>query len=298
MKKILNGALIALVTAIALRILFTGLEVSTGFALLFLIFMMQIIEDRYASGLSETRRLVLKTIRVGGAVVLFLTLRFLVGQALSLYPSESRILWNRSWGAFDLFWGKAAPIVLIWEILFAIVAGKLMLLWEQKKRGWTGLVNTIFVVSLAIATMQIVFPKTWATVPSLNNWDTDVATTVTTNGGWLKTIKKGFVPKSWSSDSVKTNLVVYKVFLGETNVFIPDSVDIAKIEMATDRFTGWINIPATWKMPQWRADANKGVFVQTFGEDTSTWIAPNETRTIPAVAFRLKGEGTVTLRGR
>ncbi|MEK7507676.1 MAG: hypothetical protein AAB602_01165 [Patescibacteria group bacterium] len=204
-------------------------------------------------------------IALAGVVVSFL---------LSIVPVRNNIL--------------AVPLLL--------VAGALVWLsmdWKTAGGFWKKTLRATALGTVVVSIALVFLPGTVRAIGGkLKLLDPFMKKAVETNGRSLST--NGI----FGARQMDTNLIVYRVFLGETNVFIPDNTDIVKIDMSTDRFTGWINIPMTWRMGQWRADANKGVFVQAFGEKAPEWIPPNATKSFPSVAFRLKGEGTVTLRGR
>jgi len=192
-RQVLTGAFIAVVAAAIIRMLLP-VPVTTGFAILMFFFMLQLVETRFGVGIGVAKRWATTALRIAGALVIFIALRFLVGQWLRIYPTDTHQMWGNAGGIKGLFWGHAAEQALVWELLFAFVAGGLVYLWSRGRAR--KLVAMAFVGSLIIVTGQLVFPMYAATWP--NRYDIDQA--LTQNGGITGLAKKAAADMAVASE--------------------------------------------------------------------------------------------------
>ena len=58
-------------------------------------------------------------------LAVFAGVRIIVGQALGIYPAVTYAAFARVGGLSGLFWGRAAPVEVIFELLFTLVFGRL-----------------------------------------------------------------------------------------------------------------------------------------------------------------------------
>lgn len=169
LRQILGGAVVAIATAIILRILLP-VPVLTGFAVLMFLILLQVLESRFGTGLKTAKERIAAAGRVVAGLTIFIALRFLAGQVLRLYPIDAYNKMAPIGGLKGIFWGRGADFALTWEILFALVAGALVLAWSRGK--YRRLVATVFVVSLIVTTLQLVLPRwvnTWPKREEIDN---------------------------------------------------------------------------------------------------------------------------------
>lgn len=161
--SIAGGLLIALATALVVRLLLP-VPVATAFGIIAFVFLLQVIESRFGSGLKTFKQWMAAIGRALAAVVIFLTLRLLAGQLLGseLYPINAWNNWSAAGGVKGIFWGTGLISKLVlWEMLFAFVAGGLMFVWSRGK--YRKLVVTIFIIAFLVVAAQVALPRYAAT---------------------------------------------------------------------------------------------------------------------------------------
>lgn len=103
------------------------------------------------------------TLSVAMGLVIFVVLRFIVAKVTNLYPVDT---WEEIGKGGSFYWivrGHNMSSIILWEILFAFIAGGLSVAWFKGKHG---IVGAIFGISLLILSLQIAFPNYTATWPS------------------------------------------------------------------------------------------------------------------------------------
>ncbi|OGI76210.1 hypothetical protein A3C67_03270 [Candidatus Nomurabacteria bacterium RIFCSPHIGHO2_02_FULL_42_19] len=169
----------ATVASVLLAILLkvgVGIPFLTTFVALGIIYVTQIVFTELGSGVAIAWRGMRLTANVAMGIIIFLALRFLAAKTLGLYPADTYGNVDDSGGAYSILVGHDVSSVILWEVCFAFVAGGLAVAWANGKER--RIVGTIFVVSLAILSIQIAFPKYVGTWP---NRDT-ISTTLVDNG--------------------------------------------------------------------------------------------------------------------
>jgi hypothetical protein len=125
--------LIALVTAVLLRIL-TPLPVTTTFAALLFFFVLQFIEERFGTGVRIATSWGKIAVRTTVAFAAFVALRFLLGQVLGVYPVDAHTDWGDYGGFNGIFWGHKAPGSIVNELVILGILGWIMWGYLHKKR--------------------------------------------------------------------------------------------------------------------------------------------------------------------
>ena len=170
---IISGCLIALVTAVIIRVLLP-IPIITGFALLSFLLAIQIVEARFGSGLKVAKDWITASARTGMGVIIFLALRFLVGQLLGLYPTDQYGEWGKT-GIHGLFWGHDASRTMIWEVLFAFIGGGISFAWSRGNPKAQKFVGLVFFLSFMIVTAQVALPNWAAKWPTIRDADMSLA---------------------------------------------------------------------------------------------------------------------------
>jgi len=160
------------VLAILLRV---GLAIpfSTTFVALGIIFLTQIIYTEMRTGVDRTLAGMALVRNMAIGLVVFLALRFIAAGVLDLYPVDTYDTLASGKGLFGLLPAREIPKVVMWEILFAFVAGGIAVAWSQDRNR--RLVGTVFAVSLVVVSMQIGLPRYSATFPSRTEVDSLLA---------------------------------------------------------------------------------------------------------------------------
>ncbi len=131
----------------------------TIFFALGIIYITHFVMEQMGTGVKVTREGIEFVGRMTMGIVVFLALRFLMGKAIRLYPINTCEEINGAGGLFGILLGQDISKVILWELMFAFVAGYLA--WTKSKR-WV--VGSVFAISLLILTLQLGFPsyaKTW-----------------------------------------------------------------------------------------------------------------------------------------
>ena len=151
-------------------------------------------------------------------VVVFLALRYLFGGLIGLYPIDTFETINGSGGLYGILPSRDIPRAVMVEVLFAFVAGGLVVAWAQDRAK--RVVNMIFVGSLAILSLQIALPKYTDTFPSRD----EVSTTLVNKGvvgatfkgvGALMFGKSG--EQAGDNPSTPAQTVIQTVYVGKTD---------------------------------------------------------------------------------
>ena len=96
-------------------------------------------------------------------VAIFLSLRLLAAKVLGLFPADSYAKVGDSGGFYWIFGGHDVSTMILWEVMFAFVAGKITWHWTQ---GRGKKVEALFVFSLFLLSAQIAYPEwvdSWST---------------------------------------------------------------------------------------------------------------------------------------
>jgi len=132
----------------------------TTFLAIGIIFVMDVVERNIGEeGIKRVQTFAGWAFKIALGLVIFLALRLLMGKAIGLYPVDTYEVTRGSAGITGVLVGRDISKVILWEIMFAFVAGGLV---TQGKRK---LVGMIFVISFMVLTLQVAFPKytaTWA----------------------------------------------------------------------------------------------------------------------------------------
>lgn len=143
-------------------------------------------------------------------MVIFLILRIFVGSLLGLPPIGSYRALAQG-GVSGVISGYNTPVVLLFELAFAVVAGGLTSDYVKGKGKM--LVNAVFVISLVVFFFQLRLPKYSATFPSWEEIDEKLAT----NGGVALLSKAQGTPTApEAAKPVKTEEVLVLRFEGIT----------------------------------------------------------------------------------
>ena len=113
---------------------------------------------------------------VAMGVIIFLTLRFLAAGVLGLYPIDTYGAINDAGGLYGILPGHDVSKVIMWEVVFAMVAEHIMVMWVKGTHKLP--VRVVIVTSLLVLGLQIAVPdytNTWAS-------RSDVSTTLEHNG--------------------------------------------------------------------------------------------------------------------
>jgi hypothetical protein len=156
LKKLSIGAFVAIVSAVILRILLP-LPVLTVFAALYFFFLLQIIERYFGAGASIVVSWGRVAVRTAVAFAAFVTLRFLVGQVLGLYPIDAYHDWGTDGGLMGVFWGHQASRHIVLEVILIGFIG--WMLWGYLRKRWMAKIG-VFAFTLFIVA-GVVFPL-WA----------------------------------------------------------------------------------------------------------------------------------------
>lgn len=131
------------------------------------IYVMNVVMTEMKTGVQTSWAWIKNAGKVAMGIIIFLALRFIIGWVIDLHPPETyRTVMDSPGRLKGILFGQNTPQatmrVVMFEILFAFVAGGLTVAWAQGKKR--GLVGGIFAVSLLIVSMQIALPtyaKTW-----------------------------------------------------------------------------------------------------------------------------------------
>jgi len=162
MNKWVRPCFAGTVLAILLRI-GLGIPILTTFVSLAIIYVMHLLMTEMGSGVQTALKLTKSAGNMLMGVVIFLALRFLAAKALGLYPASTYDQIDSSGGFRWILPGYDISSVILWEVMFAFVAGGLSVAWVKGQHR--KIVVGIFAVSLLILSLQLAFPKytaTWA----------------------------------------------------------------------------------------------------------------------------------------
>ena len=159
--------------AVFLRV---GLSVPfmTTFLAIGVIYLMHVVAAELGTGVTTAWRGARLAGNMAIAIVIFLALRFIAGDVVGLYPIDTYGVINNSGGLYGILPSRDISKVILWEVLFAFVAGCMAVSWARGTNR--GIVGTIFAISLAILTLQIAFPTYTSTFPSRRSVDQKLAT--------------------------------------------------------------------------------------------------------------------------
>lgn len=151
--------------AIALR---AGFEIPfiSAFLAIVIVFLTQVLLTDLKVGFQASTKGLKFTARVMGGVLIFITIRYLIAEVMGVYPVDSRNLLGTAKGLQGLVWSRDISKILMFEVVFAFVAGKLVANWVSEKDG--GAVKLIFTTAFCILFLQFVVPTYTNSFPS---WD-------------------------------------------------------------------------------------------------------------------------------
>jgi hypothetical protein len=243
-------------------------------------YVLQLVETRFGAGIGVAKQWAMTGLRIAGALVIFLALRFLVGQWLRIYPVDTHQMWGTAGGVKGLFWGHAAESALIWELLFAFVAGGLVYLWSRGKAR--KLVAMVFVGSFIIVTLQLMFPMWAQTWPNRN--DIDEALTKKGLVGTIAEPLKALRGKDYpicveTQDGVELSLKVKPQ---------------AELQLSPDCWSGWVVLP---EHARFRV-RSPGDMEYLFLDGRRLFVSGKEWKwlgELKTLTFRLRGEGMATI---
>lgn len=159
----IRGILVSFALAIALRAGF-GIPVMTGLMAIMIIFLSQVLLTDLKVGFQASLKGLKFTTNLIGGVVIFLAIRFLLSGVIGIYPIDSRdLLWSRG-GLEGLAWSRDISIILLWEMVFAFVTGKLVANWVNDKDH--GMVKLVFATAFSVLTLQLALPTYAKSFPS------------------------------------------------------------------------------------------------------------------------------------
>lgn len=155
------------------------IPVLTSFIAMGVIYLVHVVSARMGTGVDKVLSWIKSIGNVLMGLVIFLSIRFLAAKALGLYPLDSYETLDDSGGLYwILLGGHDVSTRLLWELMFAFVAGQITVMWVKGTHKFP--VRAIIVSSLIIITLQIAYPEymaTWATKH-------EVATNLE-NRGWV-----------------------------------------------------------------------------------------------------------------
>ncbi len=172
--------LASIALAILLKIGF-AIPLMTSFVALGIIYLAQVVATEMRPGL-DTAKGWLKF--MGNAilgVVAFLALRLIATSLLGLPLAATYQKLEDSGGLYWTLFGADVSNVILWEILFAIVAGGLVALWVRGKGG--KLVMAVFVIAFLVTSLQVRFPKSASAVSAEGAmWDAKLESRIKEKG--------------------------------------------------------------------------------------------------------------------
>src|SRR6185369_13259593 len=149
------------VASILLAILLkAGLHVPffTTFLTLSIIYVLHVVRAEMGKGVDTLGKWAVNAGKVVMGVVIFLALRFLAAKATGLYPIGTYGEIDDAGGLFGILPSKNISNIILWEIVFAFVAGQITVMWVKKTHKTP--VRAVIVASLVILTIQLTFPTT------------------------------------------------------------------------------------------------------------------------------------------
>lgn len=178
----IRATLASIMLAILLRV-GLGIPFFTTFIALGIIFVTHVVFTEMGTGVTNLWSGIKLTSNMVMGLVVFLALRFLAAKVLGLYPADTYETIDNSGGLRWILPGHDISSVILWEVCFAFVAGKLTVDWANNKSKTVG---AIFVASLLVLTLQIALPKYTATWPNR-----DVVSATLVDNGVLGATAKG-----------------------------------------------------------------------------------------------------------
>ncbi|MBP9748177.1 MAG: hypothetical protein KBD17_00920 [Candidatus Pacebacteria bacterium] len=149
--------------AIALR---AGFEIPfiSAFLAIVIVFLTQVLLTDLKVGFQASAKGLKFTARVIAGVVIFITIRYLLAEVVGFYPVDSKNLLGPAGGLQGLMGSRGISKVLMFEIVYAFVAGKLVANWVSEKDG--GAVKLIFTTAFCFLFLQFVVPTYTNSFPS------------------------------------------------------------------------------------------------------------------------------------
>jgi len=142
----------------------------TTFVAFGIIYTMQIVMTEMREGVEAAKETALFFLRIVGAMVIFLFLRFIFAGLLGLYPVDSLGTMDGMGGIKGVLVGRNTPTSVAFELLFALAAGGMSVAYVRGKGR--GAIHAIFAVALLSLMIQIATPKWSGTFLSRQEADT------------------------------------------------------------------------------------------------------------------------------
>jgi hypothetical protein len=156
-----------------------GVPFLSTFLAVGIIYLMHVLMTELGTGFNNAVSWVRRAGNIALGVAIFLALRFLAAKVLGLYPVDTYTTLDDSGGLYWVLGGKNISSWILWEVMFAFVAGKLVVLWARGQDKWVG---AIFVTSLIILSVQIAWPEVINALPKRKSVATAIVEEVSAHG--------------------------------------------------------------------------------------------------------------------
>lgn len=155
----------------------------TSFVALGIIYLARVVATEMRPGLDTAKGWLKFMGNTLLGVVTFLALRLIATSFLGLPLAQTYQKLEDSGGLYWTLFGADVSNVILWEILFAILAGGLVVAWIRGRGG--KLVMAIFVIAFLVVTLQVRFPKSAEAVSAESaGWDTKLETRIKEKGAF------------------------------------------------------------------------------------------------------------------
>jgi hypothetical protein len=156
------SAILAILIKAVLPISFTTMFIS-----ILVIYSIHVVWGQIGSQITTVWGWIKSTRHAAAGVVIFLALRYIIAQVIGLYPIDTYHSLDSGGILKGILPGRDVPKTIMFESLFALVAGGITVAWAQEgKYRW--FINGVLGFSLLVVILQITCPKYVAKWP---NWD-------------------------------------------------------------------------------------------------------------------------------